>query len=164
MNMSFWEFPLNSPLEPEVRRSLTREEISRNTRTYGFTEDMNADVTDVNRNVCPISLEPFQLGDVICEIRGCGHKFKRPLLMNWLRRNSNCPVCRFDMRANLPSSNTEPQPQTTLSEHEDIGIISNDELQTSLSEMLQSFINNAVDISFDEGPQNDVTQNEGSHE
>jgi hypothetical protein len=51
-----------------------------------------------------------------------------------------------------------------LSEHEDIGIISNDELQTSLSEMLQSFINNAVDISFAEVPQNDVTQNEGSHE
>jgi hypothetical protein len=150
MNMSFWEFPLNVPPEPEVRRNLTREEISRSTRTYGFTEDMNAGLTDINRNVCPISLEPFQPGDVICEIRGCGHKFKRPLLMNWFRRNSKCPVCRFDVRTNLPSPDTDPQQEATLSEHEDIGIISNDELQTSLSEMLQSFINNAVETSLEE--------------
>jgi hypothetical protein len=91
---------------------LTREEIARATITYGFTEEMTT-------NVCPISLEPLQLGDVICEIRGCGHKFKRPNLMTWLNRNSNCPVCRYDLRAPLPQPPAVGEEQNNNQEGED---------------------------------------------
>jgi hypothetical protein len=48
--------------------------------------------------VCPISLERFQQGDAVCEIVGCGHKFKRDPALQWLRRNPVCPVCRYDLR------------------------------------------------------------------
>jgi len=79
--------------------ALTRDEVSRTTRTYGFTENMliqptNGE-TDENANRCPITLDTFQPGDVVCEILGCGHIFKRPALMNWLRRNTRCPMCRY---------------------------------------------------------------------
>jgi hypothetical protein len=43
-------------------------------------------------------MDTFLPGDVLCEIRGCGHTFRRPPLMNWLRRSSQCPVCRYHIR------------------------------------------------------------------
>jgi hypothetical protein len=69
-------------------------------------------------NICPISLEPLQIGDVICEIRGCRHKFKRPNLMTWLNRTSNCPVCRYNLGTPLQeTNNNEP---LTHEEHEEM--------------------------------------------
>jgi hypothetical protein len=105
--MSFTStIPMNTAgFQPQDDQHLTRQEIARSTFTYGFIPENNADASG---NVCPISLEPFQEGDVICEIRGCRHKFKRPPLMNWLRRNSRCPVCRYELR-----NYTEPTVQTT---------------------------------------------------
>ena len=47
---------------------------------------------------CPISLEDFTVGDELCEIRNCHHIFKWTHLQSWFSRNSNCPVCRFDIR------------------------------------------------------------------
>ena len=47
---------------------------------------------------CPISLEDFVVGDELCEIRHCHHVFKWSNLQSWFSRNSNCPVCRFDIR------------------------------------------------------------------
>jgi len=89
---------------------LTREEIASTTRTFGFTNgtDTSSNVIsheDSSGAVCPISLEPFQVGDVVCQIQGCGHIFKRPLLMNWLRRSSRCPVCRYQLRNYLNQNN-----------------------------------------------------------
>jgi len=91
--------------------TLTRDQIMAATRTYGYVGPDNSANTvveasiDVSLNVvvpeslprCPITLEVFQPGDVLCEIRGCRHVFKRPGLMNWFRRNSHCPVCRYNL-------------------------------------------------------------------
>ena len=55
---------------------------------------------------CPISMEDFQVGDVLCEIIGCRHVFKRPALMRWFRRSSQCPVCRYDLFTNTNERNT----------------------------------------------------------
>lgn len=88
--------PINAPVQSTNVVPLTREEIARTTRTYGYTENMV--LSDSSANVCPISLDPFTVGDVICEIRGCSHIFKRPPLMNWLTRNSRCPICRYELR------------------------------------------------------------------
>lgn len=99
---------------------LTREEIARSTLTYGFTEEMILrDASGESTNVCPISLEPLQIGDVICEIRGCGHKFKRPNLMTWLNRNSNCPVCRYNIRTHIDTGSNNEEP-LTHEEHEEM--------------------------------------------
>jgi hypothetical protein len=128
MNMSFWEFPLNPPV-----RGISREQIANNTTTYGYTNEMRESEVDASENICPISLEPFQVGDVICEIRGCGHKFKRPNLMNWFRRNPRCPVCRYDVNADaIPVAEIPNE---------------NADLQASLSDMLQSLITNSLDAS-----------------
>ena len=99
--------PRANPTQSTV--PLTREEIARTTRTYGYTDAMVS--ADGSSNVCPISLDPFYIGDVVCEIRGCGHVFKRPPLMNWLRRNSRCPVCRYELR-----NFTEPTTSTVSTE------------------------------------------------
>jgi hypothetical protein len=96
---------------PQNTQLLTREQIATSTLTYGFTVPATQPLEDPSSNVCPISLEPFQLGDVVCEIRGCGHKFKRPNLMHWFRRNPRCPVCRYDLRDYMggDASNSVPE-------------------------------------------------------
>ena len=103
-------FQPNINNEVNEMRPLSREEISNATRTYGYTEEMQ--VQDPSGNVCPISLETYQVGDVICEIRGCNHIFRRPALMTWLRRNSRCPVCRYNLRDYVDPANEAPD-QTT---------------------------------------------------
>jgi hypothetical protein len=103
--LTYYLYPFTNATQNQ-EQSLTRDEISRVTQTYGYTEEMTAPTDDTNesssRNTCPISMEDFQVGDVICEIVGCGHRFKRPSLMNWLRRSSHCPVCRYDLRTENP--------------------------------------------------------------
>lgn len=144
MNMSFWEFPLNPTVRNSQRTNLSREQIANNTLTYGYTNEMNESEMDASGNVCPISLEQFQVGDVICEIRGCGHKFKRPNLMNWLRRNSRCPVCRYDLNTNTASTTTNVEnSETPVIEIQNI----NDDIQESLSGILQSLIASSMDAS-----------------
>jgi len=117
--LSYYMYPINTQTNINNRNQdsqdnldiLTREEIASTTRTYGYTNEF-AMHTDSSANVCPISLDPFQVGDVVCEIMGCGHIFKRPSLMSWLRRNSRCPVCRYQLRDYLNRQNNE----TTSSE------------------------------------------------
>ena len=86
---------------------LTTDEIAYATRTYSYTNNTPSNNEEPNR--CPISLETFQVGDVICEIRGCGHIFKRPPLMRWFQRNSQCPMCRYQLRE---YQQPEPEPQS----------------------------------------------------
>lgn len=90
---------------------LTTDEIAYATRTYSYTSNTASNNEESNR--CPISLETFQVGDVVCEIRGCGHIFKRPPLMRWFRRNSQCPMCRYQLR---DYRQPEPEPEPRQSE------------------------------------------------
>jgi len=52
----------------------------------------------MNETRCPISWEEFRIDERITRIRHCGHIFKTAGLTNWLRSNSQCPVCRYDLR------------------------------------------------------------------
>jgi len=43
---------------------------------------------------CPISLEPFRLGDTIIKLP-CEHYFSRENILEWITNfSSNCPICR----------------------------------------------------------------------
>ena len=98
-----------SPINDNIR-PMTREEISMATRTFSYVRD---GLPTENRT-CPITMEQFIPGDVLCEILGCNHIFRRPALMTWLQRSSQCPVCRYSLRtynnerSNNPSNTTEP--------------------------------------------------------
>lgn len=55
--------------------------------------------TDDSSTVCGISQEPFVESEEVAEIRFCRHKFKPPLLFEWLRRSLTCPNCRHVLSA-----------------------------------------------------------------
>ena len=55
-------------------------------------------VSRINSITCPITLEDFQHGELLCEIKHCHHVFKESALRNWFVRNTHCPVCRYDIR------------------------------------------------------------------
>ena len=74
---------------------LSADEISRYTSTYSCTQ---AVFSDISGNRCPISLDNFQIGDVLIRINGCGHTFKRRALMRWFERSNSCPMCRHNLR------------------------------------------------------------------
>ena len=114
---------------------LTAEEISSATRTYGYTAELSVDLSG---NQCPISLDHFQVGDVICKINGCGHAFKRRALMQWFRRSSSCPVCRYNVRQ--PVNNTDPvnQPETT----------GETDLSQSLNQLMRTWLEGALNANM----------------
>ena len=74
---------------------LSADEISRYTSTYSCTPTVFGDISG---NRCPISLDNFQIGDVLIRINGCGHTFKRHALMRWFERSNSCPMCRHNLR------------------------------------------------------------------
>ena len=92
----------------ENTRPMTRAEILSNTRTFSYEENSLPE----DRRTCPIGMDTFQSGDVLCEIRGCGHIFRRLTLVNWLQRSSRCPVCRYNICEFQASGreNINPQP------------------------------------------------------
>jgi hypothetical protein len=89
----------------------TRNEINNATRNIVF--DSSASYVNMS---CPISLEPFEHGQEICEIIHCGHLFHTSELQNWFRQNVRCPVCRYDIRTyrrRAPPSNESSEEDDT---------------------------------------------------
>ena len=80
-----------------------------------------SDSETYNNTSCPITMEEFNNGEQICQIKHCGHNFREDALRNWFTTNVRCPICRYDIRdyvngdadvsnnniANDVSSNTE---------------------------------------------------------
>lgn len=90
-----WANILNTYLnQVEQERRLTNTEITNAVRTFTYSEEQSETLND---NRCPISLETFVNGDVLAEIRGCNHIFRRDNLLRWLRRSNCCPICRFNL-------------------------------------------------------------------
>lgn len=94
----------------ENTRPMTRTEILSNTRTFSYEEDSLPE----DRRTCPIGMDTFQSGDVLCEIRGCGHIFRRLTLVNWLQRSSRCPVCRYNICEFQSSGRTNVSSQPNI--------------------------------------------------
>lgn len=58
------------------------------------------EATNLNTS-CPITLDEFREGDLLTQIRYCGHLFTQPAIQNWFSRNVRCPVCRYDIRTRI---------------------------------------------------------------
>jgi len=95
-------------------RTLTTLDISQNTRTFEYTEQMATGSSDTSNNICPISLDAFSVGDTLCQIVGCGHVFKKPALMQWFRNHSSCPICRYNLMRPTTSGATTIDASNTV--------------------------------------------------
>jgi hypothetical protein len=47
--------------------------------------------------ICPITHEAFEDGELITQIRECGHIFKTDSIKRWLERSAYCPKCRYNI-------------------------------------------------------------------
>jgi hypothetical protein len=63
--------------------------------TRNITYDENEEYNNVS---CPITMEDFNNGEQVFQIKHCGHNFREDALRNWFRTNVRCPVCRYDIR------------------------------------------------------------------
>lgn len=107
-NLNALSYILNLTMGRDTRTGLrepiqyipTRECIETATRQVRYGDILNP----VNQT-CPITMEDFNENDNITMIRHCRHIFKTDVLMNWFRRNSCCPVCRYDIRNERPRNN-----------------------------------------------------------
>lgn len=65
---------------------------------------------------CPITMEDFQEGEPVRQIKHCRHTFNEQSIQNWFQTNVRCPVCRYDIRdysvgtGTRPDTTTEPSP------------------------------------------------------
>ena len=70
------------------------------------------DVSNNSNDFCPITQESFLPDDNIIKILKCNHIFKRDALLNWFNTNSNCPICRFDIRNHISDSSNNIESKT----------------------------------------------------
>ena len=83
------------PGSPESRPSFpTISQVFNATEVFTYNDETSSRVTDTR---CPISLEDFEHGEELCEIRHCHHVFKWTSLQRWFSQNSHCPVCRHNI-------------------------------------------------------------------
>ena len=147
----FQEPPPNPNQQP-----LTMEQIVNATTTFEYNDNTRASLSDYR---CPISLENFQNGDTLCRINGCGHVFNKRVLLNWLQRSSQCPVCRH----NLSQNNETNESQTNIPQQDSSNnnftlftrsftqnpSISMDNLEGDLLTSMTQFITEAQDSLLD---------------
>jgi len=55
------------------------------------------DINNPINDSCPITHEDFSNNCSVCQIKFCKHNFKKNPLINWLKINKTCPVCRHNI-------------------------------------------------------------------
>lgn len=101
-----FEIPLTT--NTRVIHGLTSEQISQTTHIVQYNNEMN-------ENRCPITIEPFIIGEDISQINVCLHIFKTNALTNWLQHHTTCPVCRCSL-THQPDPPPQPLRQNELLE------------------------------------------------
>jgi hypothetical protein len=89
---SILETFLDEFLNP-VNTAPTNDQIQEATTSFVY-EDIDEPVN----TSCPISLNTFQRGDTILQINRCRHNYTPSSLLEWFRTNTQCPLCRIDIR------------------------------------------------------------------
>lgn len=82
-------------------RGLTDEEYQRITQTITYDASINIDDSR-----CPITLQNFNQGQEVAQIRNCQHTFSPSALRQWFNSHQTCPVCRNNvLSSNRSNSN-----------------------------------------------------------
>lgn len=118
----------------------TQEEFQNATITLEY------DSTVITQTRCPITLGDFETGEIVRQIRHCGHTFCETALQNWFDANVRCPVCRYDIRTYVPepSSPITNENQNETNENE---LYQN--LTASLNDIMQNYGRDSqFDLSF----------------
>ena len=79
----------------------TNEQIQNATREVRYR-----DITNPQNESCPISLDRFESDDLVSQIIHCGHIFCQTELQEWFQDHVRCPVCRYDIRDYMNTTNT----------------------------------------------------------
>jgi len=93
----------------------TLEQIENATQLIPFQQGAE----NIN-TTCPITMEDFQEGEPVRQIKHCRHTFNEQSIQNWFQTNVRCPVCRYDIRdftastGTRPDTTTEPSPLEPL--------------------------------------------------
>lgn len=87
---------LNLP-SPTANENTSRNNGLTHVQIDQFTQIINFDVNTMNEHQCPITLEEFTLNEEVCQIRACGHYFKRFPLLHWFDNHNVCPLCRCNL-------------------------------------------------------------------
>lgn len=81
-------------------RGLTDEEYQRITQTITYDASINIDDSR-----CPITLQNFNQGQEVAQIRICQHTFSPTALREWFNGHQTCPVCRSNVLSSNRSNN-----------------------------------------------------------
>lgn len=95
---------------------------------------------------CPITLEPFETGEILCKIIHCSHIFKRTALYDWFSRNVRCPICRYDIREYV-SPSPSPSSTSTLNLQNENNENENEETKSD-TQNTNSIMNEIIDQIF----------------
>jgi hypothetical protein len=121
---------------------LTGEQITNSTETMLFSELHSRPNIDIYYS-CPISFENFVDETEIIRLRQCGHYFGRDSIMRWLNINTQCPMCRYDLRNNdrveSPRPNSGINDIPTTNEENTQGVTP--EIDNSLAGIIGTLIN-----------------------
>jgi hypothetical protein len=71
----------------------TQEQVANASRVCLFQ-----DIEDPINAICPITQQPFNLGDPVMRLNHCGHIFSVTSINEWFSNHVRCPVCRHDIR------------------------------------------------------------------
>jgi hypothetical protein len=93
-------FPNLSSFYDNVPVYPTTEQITNGTRRLLYSN-----IEEPLNVCCPITLERFESDNEVLQILGCSHIFNPNSLQQWFRSNVRCPICRYDIRDYIPSSN-----------------------------------------------------------
>ena len=80
--------------EESTQQFPTITQIYQATEVFVYNDENASRVTDTR---CPITLDDFEHGEELCEIRHCHHIFKWTSLQRWFSQNTHCPVCRHNI-------------------------------------------------------------------
>jgi len=100
------QFYSNVPISP------SNQQIINGTIVAPFCELINP-----CNNSCPITLETFENNTVVTQLRGCGHAFNSISIQSWFITSPRCPVCRYDIRNYIPTTqNFQPEAEAQAEE------------------------------------------------
>jgi hypothetical protein len=132
----------NNTTPPTISR-LSNTQIANNTRRILYDASFS-------EPRCPVSLDDFEIDESVIQIIQCGHYFKSDVLMEWFRRNTHCPVCRYNLanqRVSSQSSDSTTQNnvivETVDSDDEDIYNLNSDGFSEQFSFEIPIAIDNS---------------------